>query len=330
MEPLELLGCIWQFKGFHCNGGIHPRFTVRRTEYMSYNEPTPPITKNQEEAKAIGPLGKKGGATRNGHTISGGLQTWLWGFAVSLPARSKLEPTTKAVELMLSQPTPPPVTHTSLLPRPIGQVRMPRWPLIPGIIKIERPLSGLPLLIQSARDALACPLGWLLLGAFVGSSVLIQTLVKEPATSGLPSERPHKPLPSQREAGQPIYIETQGGWLSMEIGSHVVCNCPIPELNLSLWQVGRITAFCDDVWLEIGFNSNTGPWLQPANHDPNEPVGWPFSLLPPGLDVSVDLSGVRQPARRFDVRNDWRPGGEDYYKRQEDCYNYIYKRKGHH
>jgi len=145
---------------------------------MSHNESTDtkeftPITANQEEVKETGLLGKKGHATRNGHTISGGLQNWVWGFAVLLPAKPELEPPTKAVELIMSQPTFPPWAPRSPLPRLIGQIRRPRLPLIPRIVEIERPLSlsGFPLIIQSARDALACPLGWLLLGLLLEASV---------------------------------------------------------------------------------------------------------------------------------------------------------------
>lgn len=96
---------------------------------MNHNESTDtkeltPITENHEEARGIVPLDKKEDATGNGNTILGGLQNWLWGFGVSLPVNPELETITKAVELIVSQPTLPPVTPTSLPPRLIG----PSWP----------------------------------------------------------------------------------------------------------------------------------------------------------------------------------------------------------
>lgn len=91
----------------------------------------------------------------------------------------------------------------------------------------------------------------------------------------------------------------------MGVGSHVVCNCPLPEIHLSIWQVGRIPLFCEDGWIEIGFNTNTGPWIQPEDDDPNVPAGWPFSLLHASCDVSVDLNGISQAPTLFDVESDW-------------------------
>lgn len=167
---------------------------LERTKYMNQNQSTEakeltPITEKQEEGRGIAPLDKKEDATGDGNTIFGGIQKWLWGFTVSLPSTPGLETTTKAVELIVSPPTLPPVAPTRLPPRLIGQIRMPRFPFIPRIVENGRtsPLSGLPLVIQSARAALDCPLVWLLLGTFVGNIGLLHTLAKEPATSRLPS-----------------------------------------------------------------------------------------------------------------------------------------------
>lgn len=121
------------------------------------------------------------------------------------------------------------------------------------------------------------------LAALGGLSIgLLHILAKESATSGLPSDAPDKPvtLPPLGKGGGLVYIKTGfPPWL-MGVGSHIVCNCPLPEIN----------SFCENGWIEIGFNTNTGPWIQPEDDDPNVPVGWPFSLL--HASASVDLNGV--------------------------------------
>lgn len=230
-----------------------------------------------------------------------GTSQLLWGFVVPIPPITGVEATIKAAELATIEPRSLLRAASRLSSPLIGRVVNPPLPLFPRIGGL-----GMP---QSVGAVLPSLLLLMALAAIGGGIVVF---LKEPSRTRDSSEgeRPVPlPYPNKKDRGGLVYIKTQGGFPPSLItpGSLIICNCDIPEIALKSGQVGCITQFCEDGWVEMGFNTNKGPWLDPTGYGASSNVGWPLSLLHATCDASVDLTGIKTEPQLFDVYRDWKP-----------------------
>lgn len=189
----------------------------------------------------------------------------LWGFVVAIPSPTNLKATIKVVELVVSQPSLLLKAAPKLDPTRIGRVMNSSLPLFPQICSTSGPLiiTKFPLSLQPVVIGFFGMLPFLTVAGILIPLVCLSIATSKALELHSSNEELDRPvsLPDKSKSSALLYIKTQGGFMPflMRVGSHVIYNCDLPDLNLRALQVGRITQLCEDSWIKVGFNNKTGP-----------------------------------------------------------------------